>query len=189
MISRLPVWLKLTSVNVLIVSSLTVALIVFAISTMEESVSERLLANQIQNLSVAAFLLERETGGTQVAKDPDGSVRRIELSEWPAFASEHGAEHGFIDQVGTITGETATIFAYDPAKNDFVRRTTNIIKDDGNRAVGTVLGHASAAMAPIMRGERFLGTAIILWGERDTIISDYSDTRAISSLVEAAEAA
>ena len=34
-----------------------------------------------------------------------------------------------------------------------------------------------------------LGTAIILWGERDTIISDYSDTRAISSLVEAAEAA
>ncbi|WP_162409605.1 methyl-accepting chemotaxis protein [Acuticoccus sediminis] len=162
MISRLPVWVKLTSLNVLITLALATALVIFAVQTMETSVSARLLQSQGQNLRLAAHELEFFTDGVRVEMDGGGNVTRLALSAWPAFATADTPDHTFIDRVGAITGETATIFAYDPARNDFVRRTTNIIKDDGNRAVGTVLGAASAAMAPIMAGQPFLGKAVIL---------------------------
>ena len=70
-------------------------------------------------------------------------------------------DHDFIDYVTQLTGETATIFAWDPRSGGtFVRRTTNIRRDDGTRAVGTVLGETSAAYAPMMAGEPFLGTGL-----------------------------
>ena len=67
-----------------------------------------------------------------------------------------------IDRVGAITGETATIFAWEPENKDFRRMTTNIVKPDGSRAVGTVLGEKSAAYKPTVGGVAFKGEAVIL---------------------------
>ena len=161
MIARLPVWLKLTAVNVVVMVSLIVALTSFAVVTMKASVSDRLQVNQVQNLRLAAMELAAAMDGVTIDIN-GGEVRRITVETWPDFATEAAADHEFIDRLGVITGETAIIFAYDPAQKDFVRRTTNIIKDNGERAVGTVLGAKSAAMAPIMEGKPFLGTAVIL---------------------------
>ena len=66
----------------------------------------------------------------------------------------------FIDHFGTQLGITATVFIREG--DDFRRVITNIIKDDGTRAVGTFLGKKSAAYEPIMSGTRFLGKADIL---------------------------
>ncbi len=52
----------------------------------------------------------------------------------------------FIDDFGSRLDITATVFK----------------KDDGSRAVGTFLGKASSAYAPIMADTRFLGSATIL---------------------------
>jgi methyl-accepting chemotaxis protein len=64
--------------------------------------------------------------------------------------------------VGALTGETATIFLHEETRGDFVRRTTNIRKPDGERAVGTLLGSTSAAFAPVMAGRTYRGEAVIL---------------------------
>jgi methyl-accepting chemotaxis protein len=66
-----------------------------------------------------------------------------------------------IDSIGQQTGQTATLFIWSPAENDFFRRTTNIIKPDGNRAVGTPLGQG-AVYNSMMAGQGFRGQATIL---------------------------
>ncbi len=68
--------------------------------------------------------------------------------------------HAMVDAILNEMDVIATIFVRDG--NDFRRITTNIQKPDGSRAVGTMLGHQSAAYQPIMNKELFLGNANIL---------------------------
>jgi methyl-accepting chemotaxis protein len=72
------------------------------------------------------------------------------------------SSHALVDSITRVTGEPATIFTYDAQEDDFVRLSTTVKKDDGSRAVGTALGKASPAYAPIRRGESYNGTADIL---------------------------
>ncbi len=65
-----------------------------------------------------------------------------------------------VDMVGTELGDAVTIFAKEG--DDFVRVATNIVKDDGNRAVGTYLGKNSAAYPSMNEGKLFIGEANIL---------------------------
>ncbi|MBN2163269.1 MAG: Cache 3/Cache 2 fusion domain-containing protein [Pontiellaceae bacterium] len=65
-----------------------------------------------------------------------------------------------VDAIRKDLGVVATIFARE--NNDFRRISTNIMKDDGKRAVGTFLGKASAAYEPVMNRKLFIGEAIIL---------------------------
>ncbi len=66
----------------------------------------------------------------------------------------------FVDTLSDKLGIVATIFAHEG--DDFKRITTNIIKEDGSRAVGTFLGKGSAAYQPIINGQLYLGNANIL---------------------------
>ncbi|OQY10602.1 MAG: hypothetical protein B6I28_00790 [Fusobacteriia bacterium 4572_132] len=69
----------------------------------------------------------------------------------------------FVDEISEKFGDVATIFQ--KKGDDFERVITNIIKKDGKRAVGTMLGKKSAAYEPNMNGELYLGKATIL-GEK-----------------------
>ncbi|NHM18289.1 methyl-accepting chemotaxis protein [Tritonibacter mobilis] len=100
----------------------------------------------------------------EVTTDANGEVSGLTAQSIVAFEN-----HDMIDRVGSISGETATIFVWNDAEQDFVRRTTNIIKDDGARAVGTVLGKANPVYASMMKGEVFRGQATILGKDYFTI--------------------
>jgi len=65
-----------------------------------------------------------------------------------------------VDEVQKEKGGTATIFV--KSGNDFVRVATNVKKDDGSRAIGTVLDPKGKAMAAISKGESFYGEVPIL---------------------------
>jgi len=65
-----------------------------------------------------------------------------------------------IDRISKDLGVEATIF--EVAGNDFRRISTSIVDQHGARATGTYLGTASAAFAPVMEGETFIGEAVIL---------------------------
>ncbi len=64
------------------------------------------------------------------------------------------------DQVTEQLGGTATLFARDG--DTFVRVSTNVTKDDGSRAVGTVLNPDGNAYAAITDGESYYGMVDIL---------------------------
>jgi methyl-accepting chemotaxis protein len=65
-----------------------------------------------------------------------------------------------VDELLSDMGNVATIFI--KSEDDFQRIATNIIDNQGQRAVGTFLGQDSAAYAPVSRGETYIGQADIL---------------------------
>src|SRR6202140_1099996 len=90
----------------------------------------------------------------------DGIVERIEIPKMPEFS-----DHKIVDRATSYVGGTATLFVYDEASQQFVRRTTNVKKENGDRAVGTQLAADHPAQAVLRRGEAYKGPAM-LFGRR-----------------------
>src|ERR1700730_5878557 len=90
----------------------------------------------------------------------DGVVERIEIPQMPEFS-----DHKIVDRVTSFVGGTATLFVYDDASQQFVRRTTNVKKENGERAVGTQLAADHPAQAVLRGGEAYKGPAM-LFGRR-----------------------
>jgi Cache 3/Cache 2 fusion domain len=65
-----------------------------------------------------------------------------------------------VDEVVKENGGTATLFA--KAGNDYVRVATNMMRDDGSRATGTILDPTGPVIAMIKKGEAYYGEADIL---------------------------
>jgi hypothetical protein len=65
-----------------------------------------------------------------------------------------------VDEVVKENGGTATLFV--KAGEEYVRVATNVKKDDGSRAIGTILDPNGPAMAMIKKGEAYYGDATIL---------------------------
>ncbi|MDZ7873569.1 MAG: methyl-accepting chemotaxis protein [Rhizobium sp.] len=126
--------------------------------SIETRIQQQAIAGQDASLRTAATIIERDLPGTTVTWAADGNVQRIVMEAIPAEFTEHG----MIDVIGRMTGQTATIFAWDAESKDFWRRTTNIIKPDGNRAVGTALGQTGAVYPYSVKGEVYRGEAVIL---------------------------
>ena len=62
-----------------------------------------------------------------------------------------------VDRFTAVTGATATVFAR--KGDDFLRVTTSVKKENGERAIGTTLGKEHPGYAKLMAGERYLGKA------------------------------
>src|SRR6202142_497059 len=90
----------------------------------------------------------------------DGVVERIEIPQMPEFS-----DHRIVDRATSYVGGNATLFVYDDASQQFVRRTTNVKKENGDRAVGTELAVDHPAQAVLRRGEAYRGPAL-LFGRR-----------------------
>ena len=65
-----------------------------------------------------------------------------------------------VDVVAKENGGTATLFV--KSGDEYIRVATNVKKDDGSRAIGTVLDPKGAVIAVINKGEAFYGDATIL---------------------------
>jgi hypothetical protein len=65
-----------------------------------------------------------------------------------------------VDETVKEHGGTATLFM--KSGNDYVRVATNVKKDDGSRAVGTVLDPNGPVFPMIQKGEAYYGDATIL---------------------------
>ena len=86
----------------------------------------------------------------------DGVVTRAEVPRMPEFT-----DHAIVDRAVGYTGGNATLFVYDEASNQFVRRSTNVKKENGDRAVGTQLAPDHPGQAILRRGEAYKGQATL----------------------------
>lgn len=64
-----------------------------------------------------------------------------------------------VDQVVRETGGTATLFV--KSGDEYVRVATTVLKNDGSRAIGTILDPKGPVIEEIRRGEAFYGEATI----------------------------
>ena len=127
--------------------------------------------NQLANLRIAATVFGQAVEGTEVNWTADNQVAGVTVPAMPEFT-----DNALIEQITQVTGETATVFAWDPETEDFWRKTTNIIKPDGSRAVGTPLGKTGAVYPVIMNGQTYLGEAVILGTPYYTVYLPMKDT-------------
>ncbi|WP_448191619.1 Cache 3/Cache 2 fusion domain-containing protein [Azospirillum sp. sgz301742] len=80
-----------------------------------------------------------------------------------------------VDDVQKEKGGTATIFV--KSGEEFVRVATNVKKDDGSRAIGTVLDPKGKAIAALAKGESFYGVVDILGKPYTTGYEPIRDSR------------
>jgi len=90
----------------------------------------------------------------------DGVVERVEVPKMPEFA-----DHRIVDRATSYVGGNATLFVFDDTTSQFVRRTTNVTKENGDRAVGTQLAADHPGQAMLRRGLAYKGPAM-LFGRR-----------------------
>src|SRR6476620_9203588 len=90
----------------------------------------------------------------------NGVLAKAEIAKMPEFK-----DHAIVDRQVSYTGGNATLFVYDDASNQFVRRSTNLKKENGDRAVGTQLAPDHPGQAILRRGQPYKGPAI-LFGRR-----------------------
>ncbi|WP_439409829.1 methyl-accepting chemotaxis protein [Bradyrhizobium sp. DASA03076] len=86
----------------------------------------------------------------------DGAVARAEIAKMPEFK-----DHAIVDRTVSYVGGNATLFVFDDASGQFVRRSTNVKKENGDRAVGTQLAADHPAQAGLRRGEAYKGPATL----------------------------
>ncbi len=86
----------------------------------------------------------------------DGNLVRAEASKMPEFK-----DHAIVDRAVSYVGGNATLFVYDDASSQCVRRSTNVKKENGDRAVGTQLAADHPGQASLRRGEAYKGPAVL----------------------------
>jgi methyl-accepting chemotaxis protein len=86
----------------------------------------------------------------------NGAVTKAEIAKMPEFK-----DHAIVDRQVSYTGGNATLFVYDDASNQFVRRSTNLKKENGDRAVGTQLAPDHPGQTVLRKGEAYKGPAVL----------------------------
>jgi len=79
------------------------------------------------------------------------------------------------DRYTAVTGAVATVFARDG--DDFVRVTTSLKKQDGKRAIGTLLDRAHPGYAKVRAGEVYVGKARLFGRDYMTQYDPVRDSR------------
>ncbi|MGU3538223.1 methyl-accepting chemotaxis protein [Methylobacterium sp. A54F] len=109
------------------------------------------------HIRTLALVFDAKVPGAAVALDGPRIAR--------AVAPDLGrlSDLSVVDDVAAYVGGNATVFAYEAAGDRFVRRITNVKKENGERAVGTALAPDHPAQAALRAGKPFAG-AVTLFG-------------------------
>ena len=79
-----------------------------------------------------------------------------ELRSYGALVNE---DYGSVDKFASETGGIATVFA--KKGDDFIRITTSVKNDKGERQQGTLLGKNDPAYANVSKGEPYTGVTVV----------------------------
>lgn len=164
MFKNMKVSSSIAAMSAMLVAASLLIIWAIAYEVVSLKVRQDTLNSQSASLRVAATVLSQNLDEFEIGWDGEGEVRSVRADTIPEFSS-----HDLIDSIGQATGETATVFVWDDETRDFWRRSTNIVKPDGNRAVGTPLGQNGAVYAIVTRGETFRGEANILGTDYYTV--------------------
>ncbi|MFI4941090.1 MAG: Cache 3/Cache 2 fusion domain-containing protein, partial [Burkholderiales bacterium] len=127
--------------------------------------------------TAAMNILEDISGATGPASAGDATVIVPGVSS-PNISFGKEAQAGnfrIVDKVTQLAGGTATIFS--KSEGPFVRIATNVKKQDGSRAVGTILDPEGPAFAAIVDNRVYEGVVDILGNPFFTIYKPMMDSQ------------
>ena len=139
---------------------LLIAAIVIALSN--NAISLRAFAQAESQLAPKV----KEAMKEMMAEAAKIGVPKLEGMALSLGSTKMNGNYALVDSLKEKYKCTSTFFA---RKGDgFVRIATNVVKDDGSRAVGTPLDPHGAAIAAIRKGEAYYGIADILGKKYET---------------------
>jgi Cache 3/Cache 2 fusion domain len=118
---------------------------------------------QAQDSRVTSAMQLLESMATQLGPPKTDGTDAVAGKEVPAIyfgSTKMNNNFELVDEVAKKTRATATIFV--KQGDEYVRVATNVKKDDGSRAIGTVLDPAGKAIESIRKDEPFYGEVDIL---------------------------
>jgi methyl-accepting chemotaxis protein len=146
---------KAVACAVLLIAVNTALVVGSAYWSLTSEFGERARRDIEVNLRTLALSFAETFGDAKVTMK-DGTVTRVEIPRMPEFT-----DHAIVDRAVSYVGGNATLFAYDEASGQFVRRSTNVKKENGDRAVGTQLAPDHPGQAMLRRGEAYEGPAVL----------------------------
>src|SRR5246127_4464350 len=144
---------------VLLIAVNTALVVGAAYWSLTQEFDERALRDIDVNLRTLTLAFGEQYKDAKITRK-EGVVSHVEIAQMPEFK-----DHAIVDRAVSYVGGNATLFVYDDATNQFVRRSTNVKKENGDRAVGTQLAADHPAQAVLRRGEAYKGPAT-LFGRR-----------------------
>ncbi|CAA2140415.1 chemotaxis protein [Methylobacterium sp. Leaf85] len=150
---------KVILLTVAMIILVSAALLVATSWEIDHQLKEKQAADGNRHLRTLSLVYRDTVPGTEIGFDGD----RVTLARSPDLGAL--GDQSIVDRTVDYVGGTATVFAYDPAGDRFVRRVTTVKKEDGERAVGTALANDHPAQALIRSGKVYFGPAT-LFGRR-----------------------
>ncbi len=155
MLSRLPAFRIGTKSVAFVVGLLVftgVLTIVAGWSLIQQRNEQTALSEARTNLRTLAVLFQAAHPEARFTAN-DQRVTEVRMPAMPAFA-----DHAVVDRTAQAVGGNATIFVTDD-KGAYIRRTTNVKKENGDRAVGTQLAPDHPAHPFLRQGQPYYGPA------------------------------
>ena len=140
------------------------------LTTREEHLASeaRLLADQLntfhstlrESTQRLSGLFEKRFGaGLSVRADQPVAVAGVQTPS--LYLGNEVLNNNFeeVDEFKQMSGGVATVFVR--SGDDFIRVSTSLTKQDGNRAIGTVLDRQGAAYQRVVGGQTYIGRAVL----------------------------
>jgi methyl-accepting chemotaxis protein len=132
--------------------------------------SARVLLEQAGGVQVAAGTGVNWEARNQFTKAVSGvSLPKVLIGgTWLGQVHDTGTQVAIVDAVRRITKSTSTIFQRMNEQGDMLRVATNVIGDDGKRAIGTFIpaagedGQSNPVVSTVLRGDTFVGRAFVV---------------------------
>lgn len=151
--------------------------IIKGVYSMVETQHAILVQSLEHNLDVVKYLVEEEGGITEnqgrlIQWDAVNQITKekssIELPEmllgpnWLGQVYDQSTNAALVDKVQDLVGGTCTVFQRMNEQGDMLRVSTNVLKLDGQRAIGTYIPNSSVVVKTVLSGKRFVGKAFVV---------------------------
>ncbi|WP_339479611.1 MULTISPECIES: methyl-accepting chemotaxis protein [unclassified Pseudomonas] len=128
----------------------------------------RLMADQLNTFHstlrestqrLAGLFEQRFSAGLNVHPDQPVTVAGVQTPGLSLGSEVLNNNFKEVDEFKHMTAGVATVFVRNG--DDFIRVSTSLAKQDGTRAIGTVLDRAGPAYGPVISGQSYIGRALL----------------------------
>lgn len=132
-----------------------------SVSTLMSIKMASVMVNNIMNMNTLAKLNADINSAKIYVEKYYGRLRHFGNYLGDAEGRQIMGNYQMLDAILNDLGTVATIFRRTPDE-DFVRILSNIIKDNGERDIGTMLGKDNPVYQKVIKGESYIGHDIVL---------------------------
>ncbi len=132
------------------------------ITNIEKMVDLEVISN-LEKVNVQMNLAKiylKSKGTISESKKEYVTINKFKLPKWEINGHQVQLNYEIVDTIKKMGAETATIFQ--KFQNGYIRVSTNVMKKDGMRAVGTSIGWDSPVVQSIEKGIRYQGRAWVV---------------------------